>query len=32
MSEFAHNPARALRKQNGGWNFQTRAKGWDPLA
>jgi hypothetical protein len=32
MSGFAHNPANALRKQNGGWNFQTRAKGWDPLA
>ena len=32
MSEFAHNPVNALRKQNGGWNFQTRAKTWDPLA
>ena len=32
MSDFAHNPARALRKQNGGWNLRTRAGGWDPLA
>jgi hypothetical protein len=31
MSEFAHNPRNALRKQNGGWNFK-RKKEWDPLA
>ena len=31
MSEFAKHPARALMKQNGSWNFRTRAD-WDPLA
>ena len=32
MSDFAHNPAGALRRQNGGWTFQTRGQSWDPLA
>jgi hypothetical protein len=32
MSDFAHNPADALRKQNGQWNFRTRSEGWDPFA
>jgi hypothetical protein len=32
MSKFAHHPADALRKQNGGWNFARRAAYWDPLA
>jgi hypothetical protein len=33
MSGFAHNPANALRKQNGQWNFgkKRRGPGWDPL-
>jgi hypothetical protein len=31
MSKFAKNPAGALRRQNGGWEFQSREK-WDPLA
>ena len=32
MSDFAHNPATALRKQNGGYNLRKKAsKGWDPL-
>ena len=32
ISDFAHNPAGALRRQNGGWTFQTRGQSWDPLA
>jgi hypothetical protein len=33
MSKFAHNPANALRKQNGSWNFRSQATHtWDPLA
>jgi hypothetical protein len=31
MSEFAHNPANALRKQNGQWNFARKSVSWDPL-
>jgi len=31
MSDFAHNPADALRKQNGSWNFKRRSESWDPL-
>jgi hypothetical protein len=30
MSDFAHNPANALRRQNGNWNFATVGKGWNP--
>ena len=30
MSEFAKFPGRALRKQNGSWNFGKKSK-WDPL-
>jgi hypothetical protein len=32
MSEFAHHPANALRKQNGSWNFGKQSGSWDPLA
>ena len=33
MSEFAKYPTRALRKQNGSWNFGgKRSTSWDPLA
>jgi len=33
MSDFAHNPADWLRKQNGGWNFAAkRSARYDPLA
>jgi hypothetical protein len=32
MSAFAHNPADALRKQNGSWNFKRRGESWDPLS
>jgi hypothetical protein len=34
MSDFAHNPATWLRKQNGQWNMgkKTRGDGWDPFA
>jgi hypothetical protein len=31
MSRFARNPAGALRRQNGAWEFGSRKK-WDPLA
>ena len=32
MSEFAHNPVNALRKQNGDWNFKRQGSSWNPLA
>jgi hypothetical protein len=32
MSEMAHNPINALRRQNGNWNFAKKAEKWDPLA
>ena len=34
MSDFAHNPVGALRRQNGSWNFGSKRQGdsWDPLA
>jgi len=32
MSEFAHHPVNALRKQNGSWNLGKRSASWDPLA
>jgi hypothetical protein len=31
MSAFAHNPADALRKQNGSWNFKRKSESWDPF-
>jgi hypothetical protein len=31
MSKFAHNPAAALRRQNGQWNIRTRGKSWNPF-
>jgi hypothetical protein len=31
MSNFAHNPAGALRRQNGQWNLKARGKDWNPL-
>jgi hypothetical protein len=33
MSDFAHNPVSALRKQNGNWTFNSKpiGKSWDPL-
>jgi hypothetical protein len=32
MSDFAHNPAGALRRQNGAWNFKKQETGWDRLS
>jgi hypothetical protein len=32
MSEFAHHPADALRRQNGDWNLRRRGRNWNPLA
>jgi hypothetical protein len=33
MSEFAHHPADALRRQNGSWNFKAKQSAqWNPLA
>jgi hypothetical protein len=31
MSGFAHNPAAALRRQNGQWNLKSRGKPWNPF-
>jgi len=31
MSDFAHNPADALRRQNGQWNLKRKGEGWDPF-
>jgi hypothetical protein len=31
MSKFSHNPAAALARQNGQWNFSGRGKSWNPL-
>ena len=32
MSEFAHNPVNALRKQNGQWNLKKQGERWNPLS
>jgi len=32
MSEYAHNPATWLRKQNGQWNLKRQGDSWDPLS
>lgn len=31
MSSFSHNPAAALLRQNGQWNFRACGESWNPL-